>query len=72
MERECQALASGVKWLGADNLFGARFRERRFGHGTRPVIDRYLHAFKDGRFPFHEKRDEGRVRGIKNGSRRRD
>ena len=45
MERQCEALASGVNWVGADNLFGARFRERRFGPET-TVLNHGLRASK--------------------------
>ena len=33
------ALASGVNWVGADNLFGTRFRERHFGPETTSTMD---------------------------------
>jgi hypothetical protein len=39
MERQCEALASGINWVGADNLFGTRFRERHFGPETTSTMD---------------------------------
>jgi len=45
MERQCKALASGINWVGADNLFGTRFRERGFGPET-TVLNHGLRASK--------------------------